>query len=208
MLAWDELAQLDGLGGSIRARRIELGWTQSELAERSGVPQADISRIENDRLDARWSTVQRLLTALAEGAEPAGASPTGDGCGHPDAVQEVDAEQAGGAHPTLLDVILATPLRATTPHWPRSTRDPTHRGSTKSPRSSVASSRGATTRLSTPSIVGSSLRRTVARSSPWPPTSESSTNGPGARWASVPDGRGRPPGFVSEPDSPASSPRR
>ena len=70
MLAWDELAQLDGLGGSIRARRIELGWTQSELSERSGVPQADISRIENDRLDARWSTLQRLLAALAEGAEP------------------------------------------------------------------------------------------------------------------------------------------
>ncbi len=70
MLAWDELTQLDGLGGSIRARRIDLGWTQSELAERSGVPQADISRIENDRLDARWSTLRRLLTALAEGAEP------------------------------------------------------------------------------------------------------------------------------------------
>ncbi len=70
MLAWDELAQLDGLGGSIRARRIELGWTQSELAERSGVPQADISRIENDRLDARWSTLQRLLTALAQESEP------------------------------------------------------------------------------------------------------------------------------------------
>ena len=69
MLAWDELAALDGLGGSIRARRIELGWTQSELAERSGVPQADISRIENDRLDARWSTLQRLLASLAEGAE-------------------------------------------------------------------------------------------------------------------------------------------
>jgi transcriptional regulator with XRE-family HTH domain len=70
MLAWDELAQLDRLGGSIRARRIELGWTQSELAERSGVPQADISRIENDRLDARWSTLQRLLTALADGGTP------------------------------------------------------------------------------------------------------------------------------------------
>lgn len=70
MLAWDELAQLDRLGGSIRARRIEFGWTQSELADRSGVPQADISRIENDRLDARWSTLQRLLTALAEGVEP------------------------------------------------------------------------------------------------------------------------------------------
>ncbi len=68
--AWDELAQLDQLGGPIRARRIELGWTQSDLAERSGVPQADISRIENNRLDARWSTLRRLLTALAEGAEP------------------------------------------------------------------------------------------------------------------------------------------
>jgi transcriptional regulator with XRE-family HTH domain len=70
MLAWDELAQLDRLGGSIRARRVELGWTQSDLAERSGVPQADISRIENDRLDARWSTLQRLLTALADGGTP------------------------------------------------------------------------------------------------------------------------------------------
>ena len=34
----DELAQLDGLGGSIRAHRVEFGWTHSELAERSGVP--------------------------------------------------------------------------------------------------------------------------------------------------------------------------
>jgi len=70
MLVWEELAQLEGLGDSIRARRTELGWTQSDLASRSGVPQADISRIENDRLDARWSTLQRLLTALAEGGRP------------------------------------------------------------------------------------------------------------------------------------------
>lgn len=70
MLVWDELAQLDRLGGSIRARRVELGWTQSDLAQHSGVPQADISRIENDRLDARWSTLQRLLAALAEGGAP------------------------------------------------------------------------------------------------------------------------------------------
>ena len=70
MLAWDEIAQLDRLGGSIRARRVELGWTQLDLAERSSVPQADISRIENDRLDARWSTLQRLLTALAGGDVP------------------------------------------------------------------------------------------------------------------------------------------
>ena len=70
MLAWDELAQLDQIGGTIRERRIELGWTQAELAERSGVPQADISRIENDRIDARWSTLQRLLNELAGGGAP------------------------------------------------------------------------------------------------------------------------------------------
>ena len=40
-----------------RERRVELGWTQADLASLSGVPQADISRIENARLDARWSTI-------------------------------------------------------------------------------------------------------------------------------------------------------
>jgi transcriptional regulator with XRE-family HTH domain len=40
---------------AIRERRTELGWTQAELAERADVAQADISRIENARLDARWS---------------------------------------------------------------------------------------------------------------------------------------------------------
>ena len=70
MLGLKELAELDHPGGSIRERRIELGWTQAELAERSGVPQADISRIENGRLDVRWSTLQRLLAALAGAPAP------------------------------------------------------------------------------------------------------------------------------------------
>lgn len=70
MLAWKELAELGHPGGLVRERRIELGWTQAELAERTGVPQADISRIENGRLDARWSTLQRLLGALAGGGAP------------------------------------------------------------------------------------------------------------------------------------------
>lgn len=65
--AWAELAELAHPGDSIRERRIELGWTQAELSRRSGVPQADISRIENGRLDARWSTIQRLSAALAHG---------------------------------------------------------------------------------------------------------------------------------------------
>jgi len=62
-----DLATIAGLrrpGDPIRERRIELGWSQSELAERTGVSQADISRIENGRLDARWSTIHRLATAL------------------------------------------------------------------------------------------------------------------------------------------------
>lgn len=62
-----DLAAIAGLtcpGDSIRERRIELGWTQAELAEHSGVAQADISRIENGRLDARWSTIHRLSSAL------------------------------------------------------------------------------------------------------------------------------------------------
>ena len=53
-------------GDPIRERRIEFGWSQSELAERAGVSQADIPRIENGRLDARWSTIHRLATALEE----------------------------------------------------------------------------------------------------------------------------------------------
>jgi DNA-binding XRE family transcriptional regulator len=59
------IADLDHPGDTIRARRIELGWTQAELSKRSGVPQADISRLENGHLDARWSTIHRLSLALS-----------------------------------------------------------------------------------------------------------------------------------------------
>ena len=69
-----DLAAIAGLtcpGNSIRERRIELGWTQAELADHAGVSQADISRIENGRLDARWSTIHRLSAALeSTGARP------------------------------------------------------------------------------------------------------------------------------------------
>lgn len=47
-----------------------MGWTQAELAKRTGIPQADISRIENGRLDARWSTIRRISTALATTEQP------------------------------------------------------------------------------------------------------------------------------------------
>ena len=63
------IADMRRPGDSIRARRTELGWTQAELADRSGVAQADISRIENGQLDARWSTIHRLSQALEAPAE-------------------------------------------------------------------------------------------------------------------------------------------
>ncbi len=70
MATWSALAELDHPGDSIRERRIELGWTQAELSKRTSIPQADISRIENGRLDARWSTIQRISTALATTEQP------------------------------------------------------------------------------------------------------------------------------------------
>ena len=62
------IASLQSPGDSVRERRIELGWTQAELSEHSGISQADISRIENGRLDPRWSTIHRLSAALEAGA--------------------------------------------------------------------------------------------------------------------------------------------
>ena len=70
MTALAAIAQTRKLGDMIRARRTTLGWTQAELAQRSGVAQADISRIENGQLDARWSTIHRLSQALEAPGEP------------------------------------------------------------------------------------------------------------------------------------------
>jgi predicted transcriptional regulator len=70
MVTWSALAELHHPGDSIRERRTELGWTQAELSKRTGIPQADISRIENGRLDARWSTIQRISAALGTNELP------------------------------------------------------------------------------------------------------------------------------------------
>lgn len=57
-------------GDALRERRIDLGMTQAELSELSGIAQGDISKIESGRLDPRWSTIKRLADALASVQEP------------------------------------------------------------------------------------------------------------------------------------------
>jgi len=50
----------------IKKIRKELGITQEELAEKAGVTQAYIAKLENGRVDPRLSTFNRILTALLE----------------------------------------------------------------------------------------------------------------------------------------------
>ena len=53
-------------------RRRELGWTQKELADRSGVGQAEISRIERGTRSPTIETYSRLAAALKIDFPPPG----------------------------------------------------------------------------------------------------------------------------------------
>jgi predicted transcriptional regulator len=50
----------------LRTRRTELDLTQSDLAERAGVSQPLIARIEGGDVDPRLSTLRRIVSALQE----------------------------------------------------------------------------------------------------------------------------------------------
>ena len=52
------------LGHAIRQARKELGWTQAELSERSGVARPQISAIESAKTDPKASTLIALLRSL------------------------------------------------------------------------------------------------------------------------------------------------
>ena len=52
------------LGRAIRQARTELGWTQAELANRTGVARAQISAIETARANPKAATLIELLRAL------------------------------------------------------------------------------------------------------------------------------------------------
>lgn len=48
----------------IKSERVEKGWTQDELAARSGIPQSHLSRIENGVHSPSRKTVEKIAAAL------------------------------------------------------------------------------------------------------------------------------------------------
>lgn len=57
-------AQLEAFGGVLRQAREAKGWSQRELAARSGVTQANISKIETGQVDPQISTLVELSRFL------------------------------------------------------------------------------------------------------------------------------------------------
>lgn len=53
-------------GGMIRRMRTEAGISQTELAKLAGISQAHIAKIENERVDPRLSTVNKILFVLSK----------------------------------------------------------------------------------------------------------------------------------------------
>ena len=54
------------LVGSLVARRLELGLTQTQVAARMGTSQSAVARVEAGELDVRLSTVERYAAALGQ----------------------------------------------------------------------------------------------------------------------------------------------
>lgn len=55
---------IDSVADAVRKQRERRRWTQQELADRSGLPQSHISRIERGVLSPSHKTVNRLAEAL------------------------------------------------------------------------------------------------------------------------------------------------
>jgi len=56
------------IGRRLRAERTRRFLTQDQLAQKAGISQKQLSKIENDDAEPRFSTILRLADAL--GAEP------------------------------------------------------------------------------------------------------------------------------------------
>lgn len=53
----------------MRAARLARGWTQEDLAERTGLASVQISRIERGKREIRLTTLVRLVDVLDVGAD-------------------------------------------------------------------------------------------------------------------------------------------
>lgn len=52
------------ISSKIRQARTDAGWTQAELAEKSGLPQSHISRLENGQHSPSAKTLEKIAAAL------------------------------------------------------------------------------------------------------------------------------------------------
>ncbi|MBN2981597.1 MULTISPECIES: helix-turn-helix transcriptional regulator [Cohnella] len=78
----NELEAVAQLVNAIHQRRVELGWTQKELADKVGLHQESIARIENGGVVPRLDTVLKIAIALGmkltlHGTEEAAAASIG-----------------------------------------------------------------------------------------------------------------------------------
>ena len=55
---------MGNLGKNLRAARRQLGLTQEQVAERSGVQAGEVSRVELGKRDPRVSTLEKLAAAV------------------------------------------------------------------------------------------------------------------------------------------------
>jgi transcriptional regulator with XRE-family HTH domain len=55
---------VERFGKNVRALRLEKGWTQEDLADRSGLATVQISRVERGAREVRLTTLLRLVAAL------------------------------------------------------------------------------------------------------------------------------------------------
>jgi len=55
---------VERFGRNVREARLARGWTQEELAHRTGLATVQVSRIERGRREVRLGTLLRLVKAL------------------------------------------------------------------------------------------------------------------------------------------------
>jgi transcriptional regulator with XRE-family HTH domain len=55
---------VERFGANVRAARQARGWTQEDLAHRSGLATVQVSRIERGKREVRLTTLVRLMQAL------------------------------------------------------------------------------------------------------------------------------------------------